>query len=194
MKKIDQINEKLAKGKRKLEEIKKRYEINSKKINELIQKREDLLADEIIESLPERKTKISELDKELDLLKKNVEGSGPELVSALEKKLQAIQSEKSSEELKLSFERQKKLGSKIVELSGNLIESLELADSVNMELNKIWLEYGNLSKTTGKSGIKAGSKTTRGSQQSLKYLFGILNYEYKEGKPRPSSEFSRMKI
>ena len=194
MKKIEEINKKLDLRRKKLEEIKKRCELNSKKINESIKIRAGLLADEIIESSPERKKKISVLNKEIDSLKKDIENSGPELISALEKKIQEIQAEETNEELRLSFERQKKLGAKIVELSGNLIESLEQADSINGELNKVWVEYANLSKITKKSGIKAGSKTTMGSQQSLSALLGTLRYEFKESKPRPSSEFSRMKI
>jgi len=194
MKKIEEINKKLDLGRKKLEEIKKRYELNSKKINELVQKRAILMADEALESDPKRKKEIEELNKEVENLKKIIESQGPELISALEKKIQGIQAEKSAEELRLSFERQKKLGSKIVDLSGKLIESLEQADSINRELNIAWPEYANLSKITKKSGIKAGSATTRGSQQSLSALLGTLRYEYKEGKPRPSSEFSRMKI
>lgn len=194
MKKIDEINKKLDLGRKKLEEIKKRYEINSKKIKELVQKRAILMADEALESDPKRKKEIDELNKEVENLKKIIESQGPELISALEKKIQEIQAEKSNEELVLTFEKQKKLGSEIIDLSKKLIENLELANSINEGLNKCWIEYGNLSKLTKKSGIKAGSKTTRGSLQSLSALLGTLRYEYKEGKPRPSSEFSRMKI
>ncbi|MBA7573323.1 hypothetical protein ES708_15119 [subsurface metagenome] len=194
MKKIDQINEKLTKGREKLEEIKKRYKFNSKKITELVQKRAVLLADEALESDPKRKEEIKNLSGQIDDLKKVTESQGPELISALEKKLQGIQTEKNEEELILSFEKQKKLGAKIVELSGNLIESLKQANSTNGELNKVWPEYANLAKITKKSGMKAGSKTTMGSQGSLSALLGTLHYEWKEGKPRPSSEFSRMRI
>ncbi len=194
MKKLDMINEKLSKGREKLEEIKKQYDTDSKKITELIQVKAGLLADEIIESSPERKKKISDLNKELDSLRKNVESSGPELIDALQKKIQEIQSEKTNEELKIAFENQKRSGTKIVDLSEKLIESLGQANSINEQLNKAWNEYSNLSKMTKRGAIKPGAQTCRPSQESLKALIGILNYEYKEGKPRPRNEFSRIPI
>lgn len=196
MKKLDLINEKLNKGRKKLEEIKKQYDVDSQKISKMIRGRASILADEAIESDPKRKKEIDELNKEIENLKKAKESRGPELIDALQKKIQEIELEKRNEELRFSFEKQKKAGSKIVDLSGKLIESLGEADLINRELNKTWAEYANLSKITKKSGIKPGSKTTWGSQQggSLSSLLGTLRYEFKEGKPRPSSEFSRMKI
>lgn len=194
MKKIEEINQRLVKGLVKLKEIKEKYNTDSKKISELVQRRAGLFADEIIASDPKRKREIDELNKEIENLKRVIESQGPELIEALQKKLQGIELEKREEDLEISFERQKKLGAKIVDLSAKLIENLEQADSTNSELNRCWTEYASLSKVTKKSGIKAGSKTTRGSLQSLSALLGTLRYEFKEGKPRPSSEFSRMKI
>jgi len=194
MKKIDQINEKLDKGREKLKQIKERYQADSQKINKLIQERAGLLADEIIESSPERKKKIIGTNKEIDNLKSAIESSGPELIDALEKKIQGIESEKREEELTLSFERQKKLGSLIVDLSKRLIEGLEEVNSTNEELRKAWTLYGNIAKNSKKSGIKAGAKTTFGSLQSLKMLLGTLRHEYDTGKPRGSGEFNRIRI
>jgi len=188
MKKIDQINEKLERGRGKLKQIKEKYDIDSQKISEMIRGRASLLADEAIEPSPKRKKEIDELNKEIENLRKAIESRGPEVVSALEKKIQGIESERVTEELRLSFEKQKKLGSKIVSLSERLIENLGLANSVNEELNKAWTEYINLSKATAKAGIKEGSKTTRGSFGSLKFLWNVINFEYSEGKPRPKSD------
>ena len=117
MKKIDQINEKLDKGREKLKQIEERYNTDSQKISEMIRGRANLLADEAIEPNPKRKKEIDDLNKEIENLRRTIESRGPELVSALEKKLQGIESERATEELKLSFEKQKKLGAKIVELS-----------------------------------------------------------------------------
>jgi len=188
MKKIDQIDEKLEKGRKKLKQIKERYDTDSQKISEMIRGRANLLADEAIESNPKRKKEIDELNKEIENLRRAIESRGPELVSALEKKLQGIESERATEELRLSFEKQKKLGAKIVDLSGRLIENLGQANSVNEELARSWDEYINLSKATSKGGIKEGSRTTRGSFGMLKFLWNVLNYEYSEGKPRPKDE------
>ncbi|MBA7489787.1 hypothetical protein ES702_00321 [subsurface metagenome] len=188
MKKIDQINEKLNKGRGKLKQIKERYNTDSQKISEMIRGRANLLADEAIESNPKRKKEIDDLNKEIENLRRTIESRGPELVSALEKKLQEIESEKANEELRLSFEKQKKLGSKIVNLSERLIENLGQANSTNEELNRAWNEYIGLSKATSKAGIKEGSKTTRGSFGSLKFLWNVINFEYNEGKPRPKGE------
>ena len=188
MKKLDQIIEKLDKGREKLKQIEKRYNTDSKKILELRGKRAVLMADQAIEPDIKRKEEIKNLSKQIDDLKKTIESQGPELVSALGKKLQAIESERATEELRLSFEKQKKLGFKIVNLSERLIENLGQANSTNEELNKAWTEYINLSKATSKVGIKEGSKTTRGSFGSLKFLWDVLNFEYNEGKPRPKSE------
>ena len=188
MKKIEEINKKLDLGRKKLEEIKKRYELNSKKINELVQKRAILMADEALESDPKRKKEIGELNKEVEILKRTIESRGPELISALEKKIQGIQAEKSNEELRLSFERQKSVGKKVVDLSKNLIEGLESCKIINDELRKIWPEYANLSKVTGKGAIKPGSKTTQGSFECLRSLVGVLSYEYNQGKPRSCSQ------
>jgi len=188
MKKIDQINEKLNKGRERLKEILGKYDTDSKKILELREKRAVLMADEAIEPDIKRKEEIKNISKQIDDLKNTIESRGPELVSALEKKLQEIESERANEELRISFEKQKKLGSKIVNLSGKLIESLGQANSTNEELNRAWTEYIGLSKATSKAGIKEGSKTTRGSFGSLKFLWNVLNFEYTEGKPRPKSD------
>ncbi|MBA7478265.1 hypothetical protein ES707_13688 [subsurface metagenome] len=188
MKKIEEINQRLIKGQEKLKEIEEKYNTDSKKFIELIQVRAGLLADEIIESSPERKKKISDLDKKIDSLKKNIESSCPELIDALQKKIREIQAEKSNEELRLSFERQKIVGKRVVDLSKNLIEGLESCKIINDELRKIWPEYANLSKVTGKGAIKPGSKTTQGSFECLRSLVGVLSYEYNQGKPRSCSQ------
>ena len=184
MKKLEEINQRLIKGQEKLKQIKERYNTDSKKIAESIQKRAILLADEALESDPKRKKEIDELNKEIGNLKEAVESQGPELISALEKKIQRIQSEKQNEEIRLSFEKQKKLGDKLVDLSKNLIEGLESCKIINGELRKIWLEYANLSKVTDKGAIKPGSKTTQGSFECLHSLVAVLSYEYNQGKPR----------
>ena len=188
MRKIEAINQKLVKGLEKLKQIKGRYNADSKKIIELIQKRAGLLADEALESNPHRKKEIDELNKEIENLKRATESRGPELIEALQKRLQGIELEKSNEELRLSFEKQKKVGAEIVDLSGKLIENLGQANSINQELDKAWNEYTSLSKNTKKGAIKEDSKTTRGSLGGLKFLFGILNYEYTKGKPRPRGD------
>ena len=188
MKKIEEINQRLIKGQEKLKEIEEKYNADSKKFIELIQVRAGLLADEIIESSPERKKKISDLDKKIDSLKKNIESSGPELIDALQKKIQEIQAEKTNEELKLSFERQKIVGTRAVSLSKKLIEELETANSTNEELRKAWVELGSLSKITKKGVIKPEQKSTAGSFETLRLLLNILKYEYNQGKPRPCDQ------
>ena len=188
MKKIEKIDEKLDLGRKKLEEIKKRYELNSKKINELVQKRAISMADEALESDPKRKKEIEELNKEVENLKRTIESQGPQLISALEKKIQGIQTEKSNEELRLSFERQKIWGNKVVNLSKKLIEELETANATNEELRKAFIELGSLNKITGKGVIKPEQKTTSGSFETLRLLLNILKYEYDQGKPRPCAQ------
>ncbi|MBA7588468.1 hypothetical protein ES708_30526 [subsurface metagenome] len=188
MKKIEEINQRLIKGQEKLKEIEEKYNADSKKFIELIQVRAGLLADEIIESSPERKKKISDLDKKIDSLKKNIESSCPELIDALQKKIQEIQAEKTNEELKLSFERQKIVGTRAVSLSKKLIEELETANATNEELRKAWIELGSLSKITKKGVIKPEQKSTAGSFETLRLLLNILKYEYNQGKPRPCDQ------
>ncbi len=188
MKKMEEINQRLIKGQEKLKEIEEKYNADSKKFIELIQVRAGLLADEIIESSPERKKKISDLDKKIDSLKKNIESSGPELIDALQKKIQEIQAEKTNEELKLSFERQKIVGTRAVSLSKKLIEELETANATNEELRKAWIELGSLSKITKKGVIKPEQKSTAGSFETLRLLLNILKYEYNQGKPRPCDQ------
>ena len=188
MKKMEEINQRLIKGQEKLKEIEEKYNADSKKFIELIQVRAGLLADEIIESSPERKKKISDLDKKIDSLKKNIESSGPELIDALQKKIQEIQAEKTNEELKLSFERQKIVGTRAVSLSKKLIEELETANATNEELRKAWVELGSLSKITKKGVIKPEQKSTAGSFETLRLLLNILKYEYNQGKPRPCDQ------
>ncbi|MBA7485564.1 hypothetical protein ES707_21112 [subsurface metagenome] len=188
MKKIEEINQRLIKGQEKLKEIEEKYNTDSKKFIELIQVRAGLLADEIIESSPERKKKISDLDKKIDSLKKNIESSCPELIDALQKKIQEIQAEKTNEELKLSFERQKIVGTRAVSLSKKLIEELETANATNEELRKAWIELGSLSKITKKGVIKPEQKSTAGSFETLRLLLNILKYEYNQGKPRPCDQ------
>lgn len=188
MKKTDEINQRLIKGQKKLEEIKKQYDTDSKKITDLIQKRAILMADEALESDPKRKKEIEELNKEVENLKRTIESQGPELISALETKIQGIQTEKSNEELRLSFERQKIVGARAVSLSKKLIEDLETANSTNEELRKSWIELGNLSKITKKGVIKPEQKSTSGSFESLRLLLNTLKYEYDQGKPRPCAQ------
>lgn len=192
MKKIEEIGQRLAKGQEKLKEIKEKYNSNSEKIKALILEKAGLLADEIIESSPERKKKISDLDKKLDALKKNVESSGPELIDALEKKIQGIQTEKSNEELRLSFEKQKIAGKKIIKLSAELISNLESANNVNTELRKSWGEYAGLHKITGKSVFNKGDITSQGSMEMLERLTSILKWEISSGKPRPCQQSRQM--
>jgi hypothetical protein len=184
MRKIEEINQRLIKGQEKLKEIKEKYNANSKKITELIQVKAGLLADEIIQSDPKRKQEIDKLNKEIENLKRAIESQGPELISALEKKIQGIQAEKSSEELRLFFERQKIVGNRAVSLSKKLIEELETANSTNEELRKAWVELGSLSKITKKGVIKPEQKSTAGSFETLRLLLNILKYEYDQGKPR----------
>ncbi|GAH22070.1 unnamed protein product [marine sediment metagenome] len=184
MKKIEEISQRLIRGQEKLKEIKEKYNNDSKKIAELIQKRAILLADEVIESNSKRKKEIDERNKEIENLKRDIESRGPELISALEKKIQGIQTEKTNEELRLSFERQKIVGKKAVDLSKKLIEELEACNLINDELRKVWTEYANLSQVTKKGVIKPEEKTTLGSFECLRMLKNTLKYEFDTGKPR----------
>lgn len=195
MKKLDMISEKLEKAKAKLEEIKEKYNSNSEKIKTLIQEKAGLLADEIIESSPERKKKILDIDKRLDSLKKNVESSGPELISALEKRIGGIQAEKTAEDLRLSFEKQKKIGQKICALSTDLIKNLELANNTNIALREAWKNYHQLSTLTKKSTFKKDDITSQGSAQNgmLEQLTAILKWEIKSRKPRMCIEVGRIR-
>lgn len=188
MRKIEEISQRLIRGQKKLEEIRKQYDADSKKISELVQKRAGLMADEAIESDPKRRKEIDEVNKEIENLKRVIESRGPELVSALEKKLQGIQAEKSNEELRLSFERQKIVGKKAVDLSKQLIEKLEACNLINDELRKVWTEYASLNVISKKGTIGSDKKTTLGSFQSLQMLLNVLKYEYSSGKPRSEQQ------
>lgn len=184
MKKIDQINGRITKARAKLEEIKNNYEANSGKIKTMVLEKVNLLADEIIESSPERKKKILDIEKELNSLRKNIESSGPELISALEKRIGGIQAEKTAEDLRLSFEKQKIVAKKVVELSAKLIEGLEECNRTNDELRKTFAELSNLGKITKKGVFKLGDRTTLGSFECLRMLLVTLRQEYSTGRPR----------
>lgn len=194
MKKLEEISQRLVRGQKKLEEIKKQYDVDSKKITELIQKRANLLADEAIEPNSQKKAEIKKVNEELENLKRSTEGK-PELLNAIGEKLKSIQTEKSSEELRLSFEKQKKVGQKIIEKSGELLKNLGLANQANTELRKLWSEYRQLHTLSKKSVFKEGDVTSQGSAQGgmLESLTSLLKWEIENRKPRPCIEVGRIR-
>ena len=194
MKKIDQINEKIEKARSKLEEVKKNYEVNVKRIEELNKVRASKIADQSLEPSAEGQKEIDSLTKEIDSLKNLIEREGQDLVEAISIRISNFEKEKKEEHVQISYIQQKKVGKKIIDLSTDLITSLELANKANTELKKAWSDYSGLRKMTEKSVFKKEDLTSQGSVEMLNYLTGILRWEIQSKKPRPCAEVGRMRI
>jgi hypothetical protein len=194
MKKIDQINEKIEKARAKLEEVQKNYEANTKRIEELNKVRASKIADQSLEPSAEGQKEIDSLTKEIDSLKNLIEREGKDLVEAITIRITDFEKEKQEENVQISFIQQKKIGKKIIELSTELIQGLELSNTANIELRKAWGDYSQLSKITKKSVFKKEDITSQGSAEMLNYLTSILKWEIQNKKPRPCIEVGRMKI
>lgn len=194
MKKIEEIDEKIKKAKSKLEEVKKNYEANTKKIEELNKARALKIADQSLEPSAEGQKEIDSLTKNIDSLKNLVEREGKDLVEALSNRIKNFEKEKQEENVQIAFIQQKKVGKKIIGFSTDLIKNLELANTANTELKKAWSNYSELRKITEKSVFKKEDLTSQGSVEMLKYLTSILKWEIENKKPRPCSEIGRMKI
>lgn len=194
MKKIDVISEKIEKARSKLEEVKKNYEVNIKKVEELNKIRASKIADQTLEPSPKIQGEIDKLTKDISLVKDTIEREGKDLVEAITIRITNFEKEKQEENVQISYIQQKKVGKKIIDLSTDLITNLELANKANTELKKAWSEYSGLRKITEKSVFKKEDLTSQGSVEMLNYLTGILRWEIQSKKPRPCVEVARMKI
>lgn len=195
MKKIDEIDRKIAIGQQKLEEIKNKLEENSKKANQLAQNRASIQAEQIIEFDKKKEEEIKKVSGEIDALKKDMmSGEAENLIEALNLKIKNLSEEKNVEILKLNLREQTKYGDRAVSLSQKLVEELGICNQTNEALRKVFDEYEKLRKITKQGTIKPGSKTVPPSQEMLKYLAGIKKWQFEEQKPLPCIEVARMRI
>jgi len=179
------IDDKIALAEQKVIEQRARFEKRKKELDRLVKERARLQASVILENQKDDK-RIAAVDKQRSEIHAELE-IYPDLIKEMESKLGALRKEKEEGILKENLARQRKVAKEIEEKSRELVSALGKADEINNALKKLWKQCSDLAKLTNQRVVSA--YVTGGSQGSLGQLYGMIKWEVKEGKPRPSPHF-----
>ncbi|GAJ17077.1 unnamed protein product, partial [marine sediment metagenome] len=132
-----------------LKEVKKQFETDKGRLKELKEIRGNELADELIETKPERAKKIAELDKEIEVLKINI-GSSPLIIDGLKRAKLKLISQKEKEEKDKALKEQVKLENSLNETASKLVVLLKDVIKLNLKLKDEWANWDKLDLISGK--------------------------------------------
>lgn len=172
---MKKTEEKIKKAQQKLEQIKEEFEQKSELLNSLVGKRAGLLADFEIESDKRVKKEVEDMTTKIDELKFYKEGK-PELITALQAKIESLKKQKEGENQQININQQKKIVKEIEAASASLLAALEDALKINNNLQELWAKLNSLASIT-KIDISFSTPATTGSQQSLEHLCSIIRGE-----------------
>jgi len=179
------IDDKIALAEQKIIEQRAKFEDRKKELDGLVKERGRLQASVILDGQGDDK-RITQVDKRRNDIRAELE-IYPSLISEMEVKIGALKKEKEDGILKENLARQRKVAKEIEVKSGELVAALGKANDVNNALRKLWKQCSDLAKLTNQRIVSA--YVTGGSQGSLSQLYGMIKWEVKEGKPRPSPHF-----
>lgn len=168
-------NKLLKKAELKLKEVKKQLEDDRERLKELKEIRGNELADELIESRPDHKQKIAELDKEIKVLEFNI-GSSPLVINGLKRARLKLISQKEKEEKIEASKGQAKLEISLNSTSQKLVVLLKEVIELNRGLKIYWEDWDKLDKISGK-GL-TDKKTIRPSVEGIDRICGTLISEW----------------
>lgn len=168
-------NELLTKAELKLSETKKQFESDEKRLNQLIEERGILLANELIEPSVGQKEKIKKLNKEIKELRDLNEGYSP-IINGLKRKILSLKTLQEKEVLQKAKDDQAKIEDAMHAISQRLIPVLRQADKLNSELADKFSTWKGLSEKTGK--MIFSQKVVRPSEQMLSLCSGVMISEY----------------
>lgn len=173
----------LKKATEKLEETKKQFESDEEKLNQLIEERGLLLANELIESSAGQKEKIKKLNKGIKELKDLNEGYPP-VVNGLKRRILSLKTLQEKEVLQEAKDDQAKVEDEMHTISQRLIPVLRQADKLNFELAEKFSTWKGLSEKTGK--MVFSKKIIQPSEKMLSLCSGVMQNEWdgKGGKGR----------
>lgn len=147
-----------------LEKVKEQLEGDRGRLKGLKEIRGNELANELLESRPDHKQKIAELDKEIDVLEFNIESS-PLIIDGLKRARLKLLSQKEKEEKDQALREQTKIEITLNETSSKLIPLLKEVSKLNSALKSNWSEWDKLDTISGK-GL-TDTKVLRPSEQML---------------------------
>ena len=180
------IDDKIALAEQKVIEQRARFEKRKKELEGLVKERAKLQASVILDDQKDDK-RIAVVDKQRSEIHAELE-IYPDLIKEMEAKLGALRKEREDGILKQNLARQRKVAKEIEEKSRELVAALGKADEINNILIELWKQCSGLAKLTNQRVVSA--YVTGGSRGSLGQLYGMIKWEVKEGKPRPSPHFS----
>jgi len=184
-------NELLKKAGEKLQETKKQFESDEKRLNQLVEERGNLLALELIESRAEQKEKIKKLNKAIVELKDIIEGVSP-VINGLKRKILSLKSQKEKEDLEKAKDDQVGLEDAMHTISKRLIPILKQANKLNSELKNYWVSWNELTVITGKA--MTDKKVSLGSEEMLGILVGTIEAEWNGKGHRIRDFYNRIKL
>ncbi|GAI85677.1 unnamed protein product, partial [marine sediment metagenome] len=158
-----------------LQEVSKKHESDKGRLKELKEIRGNELADELIETKPERAKKIAGLDKEIEVLKINI-GSSPLIIDGLKRAKLKLLSQKEKEEKDKAKNSQVKLELSLNSTSQKLVELLKQVVALNSKLKDEWASWDKLDLISGK-GL-CDKKTIRPSVEGIDKICGTLINEW----------------
>ncbi|MBA7603836.1 hypothetical protein ES703_10954 [subsurface metagenome] len=165
----------IKKATEKLEETKKQFESDEEKLNQLIEERGLLLANELIESSAGQKEKIKKLNKEIKELKDLNEGYPP-VVNGLKKRILSLKTLQEKEVLQKAEDDQAKVEDEMHTISQRLIPVLKQANKLNSELENLFVSWKGLSEKTGR--MLFSKKILQPSEKMLSLCSGVMISEY----------------
>lgn len=181
----------IKKATEKLEEIKKQFETDEKKLKGLIEERGLILASQLIQSETGQKEKIKKLNKEIIELKDTIEGASP-VVNGLKRRILSLKSQKDREDLQEAKKDQAKVEDAMHTISLRLIPILKQADNLNKELRSNWASWTELTAITGKS--MTDKKCSVGSEEMLSLLTSTILLEWQGEGHRIRDFYNRIKL
>lgn len=165
----------LEKSELRIKEIKKQFETDEGRLKELKELRGNELANELLESKPEHKEKIAEIDKEIAILQFNIESS-PLVIDGLKRARLKLMSQKEKEEKEKALKGQAKLEISLNSSSQKLVVLLKEVIELNRGLKIYWEDWDKLDEISGK-GL-TDKKTIRPSVEGIDKICGTLISEW----------------
>ncbi len=165
----------LEKSELRIKEVKEQFETDEGRLKELKELRGNELANELIESRPEHKQKIAGIDKEIGVLKFNIESS-PLIIDGLKRARLKLISQREKEDKEKALKGQTKLETSLNSTSQKLVVLLKEVVKLNSELKTYWGDWDKLNTISGKN--LTDKKCLRSSVEGINRICGTLLDEW----------------
>jgi len=182
----------MVKLEEKLIEIESGKERDQEVLENLIIKRGNLMAGQMLSG--KKEAKIDSLTEEIQQLKIKVNEITPATIKALELKIAQNEADKIVARKETLKAKQLEIEKELGEDSLKLIKALKRIIPLNKKVNEDWERFNKIAKSTGQKKPSGKYKISSGSQQMCDFVSTILINEWNGKKIQRQSYYNRIKI